>query len=118
MTIRFLLRYMSRPLHFFGRLGLVPMMAGTAMAFWLLTAKLAYGTSVMLEHGPAMTFAAVMILLGLQLLALRLLGDLQVWHHRTPAAHAPYSVAEVVVTRTHNEPEEVHRTAPSQPAAS
>jgi glycosyltransferase involved in cell wall biosynthesis len=118
MTIRFLLRYMSRPLHFFGRLGLIPMLVGTAMAFWLLAAKLLYGMSIMQEHGPAMTFAAVLILVGLQLLALGLLGDLQVWHHRTPPARASYSVAEVLVTRSpHREAEPDHRPTPSQPAA-
>ena len=39
ITIRFLLRYMSRPLHFFGRLGLMSMMAGSAIAFWLVVLK-------------------------------------------------------------------------------
>ena len=117
MTIRFLLRYMSRPLHFFGRLGLIPMMAGTAMAFWLLVAKVFYGISIMQEHGPAMTFAAVLILVGLQLLALGLLGDLQVWHHKTPEARAPYSIAEIFVTRVRlADPEPSLKQAPSGPS--
>ena len=42
MTIRFLLRYMSRPLHFFGRLGVTNMGLGSAIALWLLVQKLVY----------------------------------------------------------------------------
>src|ERR1700688_2868380 len=39
MTIRFLLRYMSRPLHFFGRLGVINMRLGSAVELWLLILK-------------------------------------------------------------------------------
>jgi hypothetical protein len=51
---------------------------------------------------------------GLQLLALGLLGDLQVWHHKTPEARAPYSIAEISVTRAHlADPESNLKQAPS-----
>src|SRR5579863_10492935 len=36
MTIRFLLRYMTRPLHFFGSIGALGMLAGSSLAMWLL----------------------------------------------------------------------------------
>src|SRR5215470_7904637 len=36
ITIRFLLRYLSRPLHFFGTVGMMSILSGTALAFWLL----------------------------------------------------------------------------------
>ncbi len=96
LTIRFLLRYMSRPLHFFGRLGLINMTAGSVIAFWLLAWKVIYGTSIVQQHGLLMIFAAMLILVGVQLLALGLLGDLQVWQYFNPSAHKTYSVAEVV----------------------
>src|SRR6201993_4561564 len=35
ITIRFLLRYLSRPLHFFGTLGAVSMLGGSALVGWL-----------------------------------------------------------------------------------
>ena len=79
MTIRFLLQYKARPLHFFGRFGCVNIMIGLGVAFWLLIEKIAYHISVIGEHGAAVVFGAVMILAGLQLLAFGLLGDLQVW---------------------------------------
>ena len=100
MTIRFLLRYMSRPLHFFGRLGLINMGAGSAVAFWLLLSKLLRGTDVLQEHGLLLVFAAVLILLGLQLVAVGLLGELGVWQYFNPSARKPYAVSEVVEVRT------------------
>jgi len=96
MTIRFLLQYKARPLHFFGRLGCVNIMIGLAVAFWLLIEKIAYHVSVINEHGAAVVFGAVMILAGLHLLALGLLGDLQVWQYHTPATRTSYTVAELL----------------------
>jgi glycosyltransferase involved in cell wall biosynthesis len=95
LTIRFLLRYMSRPLHFFGRLGVINMSVGFAVAFCLLMEKLLYRTHVVEQHALLMAFAAVLVLLGLQLVALGLLGELGVWQYFNPSARKPYSVSEV-----------------------
>jgi glycosyltransferase involved in cell wall biosynthesis len=99
ITIRFLLRYMSRPLHFFGRLGLINMIAGSAIAFWLVAWKVIFGMSIVQQHGLLMVLAAVVILVGLQLVALGLLGELQVWQYFNPSASKPYAVSEVVDVR-------------------
>lgn len=96
MTIRFLLRYKSRPLHFFGRMGAMTMALGSGIALWLLAEKIFEHASIIGEHGPALVFGAVMILAGLQLLALGLLGDLQVWQHHTQSARTTYTVAELL----------------------
>ena len=95
LTIRFLLRYMSRPLHFFGRLGLINMSAGSAVALCLLMSKLLYRTNVVEQHALLLVFAAVLVLLGLQLVALGLLGELGVWQYFNPSARKPYSVSEI-----------------------
>jgi len=100
ITIRFLLRYMSRPLHFFGRLGLINMISGSAIAFWLLAWKLIYRTGLVEQHGLLMIFAAVLFLVGLQLLALGLLGELDVWQYFNPSERKPYAVSEVLEVRT------------------
>src|SRR3979411_1352426 len=36
ITIRFLLRYLARPLHFFGTLGMLSMLSGSGVRRWLL----------------------------------------------------------------------------------
>ena len=96
MTIRFLLRYMSRPLHFFGRLGAINMGVGLAVALWLLISKLVTGVNVLQQHGLLLTFAAVLILVGLHLIAVGLLGELQVWQYFNRSERRPYTVSEVV----------------------
>ncbi len=95
ITIRFLLRYMSRPLHFFGQIGVLSGVAGFVTAASLVALKLLRGTGIMAEHGPLLVFSAVLILAGVQLVALGLLGELQVRHYHEPARRA-YSVAEVL----------------------
>ena len=96
ITIRFLLRYLSRPLHFFGTVGVLGIMAGGAVAGGLLLEKLIHHTNVMDQHGPLMVFAAVLMIAGIQLLALGLLGEMQVRHYYEPARRAPYSVDRVL----------------------
>ncbi|MGA3133981.1 MAG: glycosyltransferase family 2 protein [Terracidiphilus sp.] len=97
MTIRFLLRYMSRPLHFFGGFGILGMFAGSVMAAILLGMKLFNPhMSVMLDHGPVFVIASVLILAGVQLLALGLLGELQVHHFYNSQHPASYTVDRLV----------------------
>src|ERR1700686_1002858 len=52
LTIRFLLRYMTRPLHFFGTIGVLGMLAGAGLAGWMLVLKLLTGEPVMSDQGP------------------------------------------------------------------
>lgn len=96
MTVRFLLRYMSRPLHLFGRLGVLAMFAGTTTALWLLLWKIVGGGSILQVHGIVLASALVLILGGLQLLAMGLLGELMVWQYFSRTPNKPYTVAEVL----------------------
>jgi len=96
MTIRFLLKYMTRPLHFFGGLGLLAEVGGCGIALWLLLHKLVTGHAVAGEHGPWFIIAAVLILAGIQLIGVGLLGELQVRHFFTQSQHSPYAVDRVV----------------------
>jgi len=100
MTIRFLLRYLSRPLHFFGTFGMAGIASGLAIALWLLTMKVIYRMNVMDQHGPLLVFGAVLIVAGVQLLALGLLGEMQVRHYHEPSRRAPYSVERVLRAQT------------------
>ena len=96
ITIRFLLRYLSRPLHFFGSLGMLSEMAGALIAVWLAVHKFLRGENIMATHGPLMIFAAVLILAGVQMIALGLLGEMHVHHYYGAEAHAPYSIDRVL----------------------
>jgi len=48
------------------------------------------------QHGLLLIFAAVLILVGLQLVALGLLGELNVWQYFNPSARKPYALSEVL----------------------
>jgi hypothetical protein len=96
ITIRFLLKYLSRPLHFFGTLGMFSIMAGCSISGWLIFDKLIYHTDVMSQHGPLMVFSMVLLLAGLNMLAVGLLGEMQVRHYHEPAQRAPYSVDRIL----------------------
>src|SRR6266852_7544136 len=101
ITIRFLLKYLGRPLHFFGTVGMLGILAGTGITFWLFVEKFVHHTHVMMEHGPMMIFALGLLLGGLNLLAIGLLGEMQVRHYHEPSRRAPYSIDRVL--RSQNE---------------
>ena len=103
MTIRFLLRYMTRPLHFFGSIGALGVLGGSALAIWLLTLKMMTGQHVLQIHGPLFIIAGVLILGGIQMLGIGLLGELQVRHFHAPSHRAPYAVDRVVRLRSSEE---------------
>lgn len=104
LTIRFLLKYMTRPLHFFGSLGSLSMLGGGAISMLLLGLKLAGSQHVMDDHGPLFVIAGVAILAGIQMLAIGLLGELQVRHYHTNNHRAPYAVDRLVRLRASEEP--------------
>jgi len=96
ITIRFLLRYLSRPLHFFGTVGMVSILSGFGIAGWLVERKLFHNSDLLIQHGPLMIFATVLFLAGLNMLAVGLLGEMQVRHYHEPSRRAPYSVDRVL----------------------
>ena len=104
MTIRFLLKYMSRPLHFFGSLGALGMVTGSIISVVLLGLKILHpDQSLIDQHGPMFVVGAVLIVAGIQMLAIGLLGELQVRHYYTSQHPASYAIERMV--RLHN-PEE------------
>lgn len=105
LTIRFLLKHMSRPLHFFGGIGSLGIVAGSFLSLLLLILKLIHPHQNMMdEHGPLFVVAAVLIVAGIQMLAIGLLGELQVRHYHTSSHRAPYAIDRLVRLRAPEEP--------------
>jgi glycosyltransferase involved in cell wall biosynthesis len=97
MTIRFLLKYMTRPLHFFGGFGALSMFIGSGMAATLLGMKIFNPSmDVMHHHGPMFVIGSVLIVAGIQLVALGLLGELQVRHYYSSQRPTSYTVDRLV----------------------
>ncbi len=97
ITIRFLLKYMGRPLHFFGPLAALAMFVGSAMAATLLGLKVIHPEMALMRlHGPMFVIGSVLIVTGIQLLAIGLLGELQVRQYYSGQRPASYSVDRLV----------------------
>src|SRR5438034_5568660 len=76
ITVRFLLRYVTRPLHFFGPIGFASVAGGVAGGGWVLGTKIVTGAPVFLEHGPLLLLSAVLVQTGVVLIGLGLLAEL------------------------------------------
>ena len=100
LTIRFLIKYMSRPLHFFGSFGALSILGGGLIAAILCGMKILHPhVNVMDEHGPLFVIAGILILAGIQLLATGLIGELQVRHYFTAEHRSPYTIDRMIQTR-------------------
>ena len=71
---------------------------------FLLALKVMTHQHVMDEHGPLFVIAGVLMLAGIQMLAIGLLGELQVRHYHTSSNRAPYAVDRLVRLRSPEEP--------------
>ena len=76
ITVRFLLRYSTRPLHIFAPIGLTSLAFGLAGGLYVLMAKIITGDPVFLAHGPLLLLSAVLIQSGIVLLGLGVLAEL------------------------------------------
>jgi len=76
ITVRFLLKYVTRPLHLFGPLGFVSLGSGSALAAWILLTKLVTGVPMFVAHAPLLLLSAALIQTGIVLLGLGLLAEL------------------------------------------
>ena len=76
ISIKFLLDYSTRPLHFFGRLSLLCVGTGSGIGLFLLYEKLFLHRRIMVEHGPLLFVAMLLFLAGLQFLSMGLIGEM------------------------------------------
>src|SRR5438309_9220058 len=76
ITVRFLLKYVTRPLHLFGPLGFLSVGSGAATAAWILATKLWTGAPMFVAHGPLLLLSAVLVQTWIVLLSLGLIAEL------------------------------------------
>jgi glycosyltransferase involved in cell wall biosynthesis len=96
ITIRFLMRYMTRPLHFFGPPGLLGMFAGGGILAFLLLEKIFTPAAIFVEHGPLLVLGMMLCLFGVQLLAVGLVGELLMRMHFESREEPMYRVERVL----------------------
>ncbi len=96
ITIRFLLKYVTRPMHFFGPLGLSGMLIGAAIMFWMVTKKIFLGTDLFEVHGPLMLLGSVLLLVGFQFICAGLIGELVTRTYFESQGKPIYSIAKII----------------------
>ncbi len=95
ITLRFIRKYLTRPLHFFGMLGLASGAAGGGCLAFVLWKKI-LGHDVFLEHGPLMLTGLLLALAGVQLVSTGLIGEILMRTYFESQKRRIYSVARVV----------------------
>jgi glycosyltransferase involved in cell wall biosynthesis len=91
-SIFFLVRFTKRPLRFFGMLGATTFSVGAVLIAYLCVERVFFGEK--LADRPALLLAALLVVLGMQIFALGLLGELIIFTHARDLKD--YRVEEVI----------------------
>lgn len=91
-TVFFLVRFTKKPLRFFGMAGMSTFIVGAALVVWLAIDRLVFLHP--LADRPALLLSSLLVVLGMQLFALGLLGELIIFTHARDIKD--YQIEEVV----------------------
>ena len=95
IMVKFLLDYSTRPLQFFGMLGLAGTGAGFALALFLAIKKIFFNEALMTQHGPLLLLAIALFVSGIQFISLGLLGEISSRTYYESQNKAIYALREV-----------------------
>src|SRR5215469_4298625 len=99
LTIKFLLKYFTRPMHFFGLLGLIAAGAGSAILAWIGVEKIWTGADIIAQHGPLMMLGALALVTGVILFCTGLLGEVLTRTYFESQGRRIYAVREIRTRR-------------------
>jgi glycosyltransferase involved in cell wall biosynthesis len=88
LWIKFLLRFLHRPLHAFGGAGLTIFLPGAVILSYLLVDKLAFGADI--GGRPLLLLGVMLTLIGVQLIAMGMLGELLIRIYHEPQGRVQY----------------------------
>ena len=94
LTVWFMKRFLTRPMHVFGVGGLAAMGAGLLISLWLVGEKLILGTD--LGERPLLLMALISFLTGVQLFCFGLLAELQMRTYHESQGRPIYRVRETL----------------------
>jgi glycosyltransferase involved in cell wall biosynthesis len=98
LTIRFLLKYFTRPMHFFGLLGLIGTMLGGGIMGFLLLDKI-LGHDIVADHGPLMMLGGLLLLAGLMMFTTGLIGEMMMRTYFESQDRRIYAVREILTRK-------------------
>ncbi|CTQ32712.1 glycosyltransferase [Jannaschia rubra] len=100
LTLYVVLTFLRRPLRFFGAIGLPIFLLGT-LATLVLMAQRLFGDTALADR-PALIFAVLMVVLGIQIIAIGLVGEIIIFAGARRMKQ--YEVAEIITTAPRVEP--------------
>jgi glycosyltransferase involved in cell wall biosynthesis len=108
-TIFFLVRFTKKPLRFFGMIGVTLLLVGAILVTWLVIERLFFDQP--LADRPAILLSTLLLVLGLQLFALGLLGELIIFTHARSIKD--YQIERVIhySPGAHSHPQADHATS-------
>jgi hypothetical protein len=98
-TIWFLLKYFTRPMHFFGKWGLLSAGSGTLVLLGLAAEKIWTGVDMVQTHGPLMLAGALAQVTGVILFCTGLLGEVLTRTYFESQGRRIYAVREIRTRR-------------------
>src|SRR3954462_11353804 len=98
LTIKFLLKYFTRPMHFFGTLGLAGTGSGGGIMLFILAKKI-MGRDVIAEHGPLMVAGGLALLSGLMMFSTGLIGEMMMRTYFESQDRRIYAVRDIITRK-------------------
>ncbi len=95
LTVRFLLKYLTRPMHFFGKWGLASVCLGSLILAVLAVPKLWTSGDILQEHGPLVLLSALALLGGMVLFCAGILAELLTRTYFESRGRQIYAVQEI-----------------------
>jgi glycosyltransferase involved in cell wall biosynthesis len=94
VTIKFLLSYFTRPMHFFGNFGLAGTLLGGGVLGYITVLKI-LGHDVMRDHGPLMIAGVLLLLAGMVMFSTGLMGEVLMRTYFESQGRSIYAIREI-----------------------
>lgn len=94
LSVKFLLDYSTKPLQFFGLMGLLCLGGGAGIGLWVFIRKAILNEGLLANHGPLMLLGMALVMGGIQFIATGLIGEMLARTYYESQNKPVYSVRE------------------------
>ncbi len=102
LTIRFLLKYFTRPMHFFGGFGLFGTATGGLILGFCAIEKILWNGDIVQEHGPLMVAGSLLFVTGMMMFSTGLIGELMIRTYFESQGRRIYAIRDVLTQKRRN----------------